>query len=108
MSPATCFGATQSLFYESSNATVAIVNLGTTGIVADGERSRRMERNEGPSNGQCFCYICQLIGRSWERLCAGQTWPTMRELKEARSGCFSFSACRAAPRVERAVFLFSK
>lgn len=61
-------------------------------------------RNEGPSAGQCFCYICQLIGRSWERLCGEQTWPTMRELKEAKKRLFSF--CSPWHRVRELYFCF--
>lgn len=44
--------------------------------------------------GQCFCYICQLIGRSWERLCDEQTWPTMRELKKKPEAGLCFSSAR--------------
>lgn len=74
---------------------------------AKGERSKKERRNEVEADrveAQCFCYICQLIGRSsWERLCGEQTWPTMRELKEKpeASGCFS---CGTALRAERGLY----
>lgn len=43
---------------------------------------------------QCFCYICQLTGRSWESLCDGQTWPTMRKLKIDEPRLFFFGTPR--------------
>lgn len=60
--------------------------------------------------GQCFCYICQLIGRSsWERLCGEQTWPTMRELKEkAEARVRLFFLWNRAARGTRTIFLFSE